>query len=160
MIKEAKQFILMMNTSIGFSVLSSVAITLCFWGVRSAELNDIFRFIIPIIFWTCLIAEQICIWRANALRKRLESIPEYKVQTGKPGIISFMQTKAGKVADVLFAVSVVLYIAFEIAKFGTRSYQFIVLAIIVLSFRMHCTLNGKNFKYKEYLGLRSKGNDK
>ena len=158
--KEVKQFCLMVNASMVFSVLSSAAISLCLWGVRSEELNKIFIFVIPVIFWTGLVLEQVCIWRANSLRKQIELLPECRTQNGRPGIISFWQTKAGKGADVLFAVSVVLYIAFEIAKFGTRSYQFIVLTLIVLSFRMHCILNGKNFKYREYLGLRSKGNDK
>ena len=125
MIVRAKK---LLNTAIVFSLISSLPI-LGYGSVGIDEqIDPIVKVIFPVIFWIC--------------------------NDSKPGILSVFQTRPGKIADLILAGSATLLIVLMIADIGKENIQLILLFSTVLSFRMHCILNGRNYKY-----IQKKGKD-
>lgn len=101
-------------------------------------------------FWIGLIAEQILIWRANALLKEIEKQSRIKLR-GRYGIFSIATSLEGFIADCLLVISVIGLIVCIIFNLAGDLMQYVFICLIVFSFRMHCFLNGKNYKYKKLL---------
>ena len=136
-----------------FTLLSSLAVLLIILDVEESK-EFIVMLAASLMFWGCLIAEQIFLWNANKQRKQVERrLSGYKAQ-GLPGICSFFKTKLGLISDVLWAVSTVIYIILLAGNWGEKVAQYILLFLMVLSFRLHCIANGKNYRYKHYLQKR------
>ncbi len=130
--------------SLIFSVISSLPILFCIMNPQSDKDEKTLVFIASSVFWAGLIAEQVFIWMANFQRKKLSE----NKKSAYPGIISFFKTKPGKVSDIVLIVSVTVFIIMSAAKISVNVGQFILLFLIVLSFRFHCITNGKNYSYK------------
>lgn len=138
--------------SVFYSVLSSVPVAFIGYAKQNEE-NKLFAVIIPVVFWLGLIGEQFFMWRADYYRKMLENkngrYPE-RIR-GKPGIFSVFKTTQGAVADVLFLISLAVFAFFAFRKVGEGSLQYILIGFAILSFRLHCTFNGINYRYKKLL---------
>ena len=129
-----------------FSVISSLPILFCILDLRNDSAEKALIFASSITFWVGLLFEQCFIWLADSQRKKTE---KNKKQKGvRPGIISFFKTKLGKVSDITFILSVVAFMIMVTADISVNVGQFVVLFLIVLSFRFHCITNGKNYSYK------------
>lgn len=134
------------------SFLSSVPIVLI-PVAKGNEDNKVFAVMIPIIFWLGLAGEQFFIWRANFYRKKLQQANgRYpKRIRGRPGVISFFMTPEGMAADLLFLVSLIVFVVIALLHKGESVLQFILIFCLILSFRLHCTFNGINYRYKKIL---------
>lgn len=134
------------------SFLSSVPIVLI-PVAKGNEDNKVFAVMIPIIFWLGLTGEQFFIWRANFYRKKLQQTNgRYpKRIRGRPGVISFFMTLEGMAADLLFLVSLIVFVVIALLHKGESVLQFILIFCLILSFRLHCTFNGINYRYKKIL---------
>lgn len=135
------------------SVVSSSAIL-----ISMAQVDGLVEWVIKILasllFWVGLIMEQVFIWKANKQRGLIEkSLSGYKCR-GLPGICSFFKTEMGFITDVTFIFSMIVYIVFAVGNGGVKVMQYVFLFLIVLSFRLHCIANGKNYRYKLYLQKR------
>lgn len=152
--KTIADFYKTISLSIFFSVLSSAAIPLCIVAGERHTASLALQIIIPVVFWIGLILEQVCIWKANSMRKNIEKNTKLKKFKRRCGIISFWSTFPGKVTDVMMPLFALILIVMLITNFSKDYMQFIVISLLVLSFRLHCTFNGKNYRYKEYLVIR------
>ena len=141
------------------SCVSSLSILTCIFIGENETLNTILKIIFPLIFWIGLILEQVWISQINKMRKELEKEDKRKQPRLKPGIISIFQTEEGAKADIAFAVSFLILIILMIFEIGTNVLQYIFIFLSVLTFRMHCILNGKNFRYKKFFSKRKVEND-
>lgn len=151
---KIRDFNLFVTLSIVFSVVSSASIIACIFIGTNEATNKILRLVFPIVFWFALIAEQVFIWRANSLRKYFEATGKKRRIRMNPGIVSILQTEAGAIADIVFAVSLVVFVILMATGIGEKAIQYIFIFLLVLSFRLHCILNGKNFRYKKFLAKR------
>ena len=142
--------------SIAFSVLSSLAIPLIIF----AAAYDIQWAKIPIslLFWLGTVGEQIFFWSANAILKGLLSGIKNSFRP-KIGLIALFATTQGTSVDIVFAISLIAFIVLSILHIGRNTVQYIFLFLLVLSFRLHCILNGKNFWYSNLLSRRDKKHD-
>lgn len=153
------KFTRLINTAIVCSFISSFALLSCtFIGMNDIS-DKIIGIIFPIMFWFGLVAEQILIWKSNAVRKEIENAGETLKFRGRPGIINIWENRYGAIADIVCIVSLLLLVVFMIIGIGEKTIQYILIFLLVLSFRMHCILNGQNFKYKKYLEKRKVKND-
>ena len=138
------------------SVLSSVPIALISIAKGSEE-SKILGLLIPAVFWLGLSGEQFFFWRANHYRKMLEKqngrYP--KRIRGKPGIFSLFRTTEGMAADVLFLISLIVFIVIASFGVGKEALQCIMICCVILSFRLHCIFNGINYRYYKILLHRS-----
>lgn len=144
-----ERFVRLVKYSLVSSVLSSSAVLLCIWGVQNEQ--TIAEIIIPIIFWAGLIFEQYFLWDANRLLKKIEKNNKIKKIRNLPGIISIAKTRLGLIADCVLISALIGFVILFIGNLGEHFTQYILLFFIVLSFRIHCIANGKNYRYKNYL---------
>ena len=148
-----------LSFSIAFSVVSSASILACAFMGTNEDLDKILKIIFPVVFWLCLAGEQVNMWLANKTRKDIESKAKHRKIRAKPGICSIMQTESGAIADITCVISLIVLIILMIIGVGEKVVQFIFIFLLVLSFRLHCILNGKNFRYKKYLSMRKVDKD-
>ena len=151
--KEASRFGRRLWAAVSCSVLSSASVLLCMIEL-DGSLEWIVRLAVPLLFWIGLVLEQVFIWSANHLRRRIETELVGRRAEGLPGVCSFFRTQAGVIIDLMFILSVVVYAVLAIGHWGSDIAQYIVLFLIVLSFRLHCFANGKNYRYNLYLQKR------
>ena len=141
------------------SSVSSLSILICIFIGENETVNTVLKIIFPLIFWIGLILEQVLISQASKIRIELEKEEKRMQPRLKPGIISIFQTEEGTKADIAFAVSFFILIILMIFDIGTNVLQYIFIFLSVLTFRMHCILNGKNFRYKKFFSKRKVEND-
>lgn len=151
--KIEKKFSIYVILSMIFSLVSTVPILLCMIDVSDSS-KQLFTVLLSLAFWCGLLAEQIFICLANKLRIKAFSNNVFGKTDVKAGLISFCKTKAGTVADAVFAVSFITFIVLFIGGWGISFAQYLFLFLIVLSFRVHCIANGKNYRYILYLQKR------
>ena len=147
-IKKHARLLMFSMTS---SCISSMSLLLCIFAVKSD--SPIYFFVIPIIFWLGLIAEQLSFWIANSVLKKIITEEKPRRIHNNFGIISLMQTDLGSIADIVFVASLVIFIILALGGWGKQVFQFIFLFLMVLSFRIHCIANGKNYWYKKYFRI-------
>lgn len=154
-----KDFLNKLILAIVASSVSSLSILVCIFVGENEVLNTVLKIVFPLIFWIGLILEQVFISQANKMRLELEKKDKRKQPRLKPGVISIFQTEEGAKADITFAVSFLILIILMIFDIGTNVLQYIFIFLSVLTFRMHCILNGKNFRYKKFFSKRKVEND-
>lgn len=151
---KCQKFTLYVDFSIVCSFLSSISLLAgLFTGLNQAT-DIIIKIIFPLSFWVGLGFEQFFIRKADLLRKEIETSEDYRKIRGKPGVLSISKTRSGAIADLLLLASLLFLILFLLTGFGEKVIQYILVFLLVLSFRLHCILNGKNFRYKKYLAKR------
>ncbi len=146
--QQIKNHALLIVISLIFSFVSSAALLLCIPAIKSD--SSFYLIVIPMMFWGGLVAEQCVFWRANWILKSILSEGHTRQIHIRPGIICPLQTILGTIADLTFAISLIVYIVLVVINVGTNTIQFLLLFLIVLSFRVHCIANGKNYWYKKY----------
>ena len=139
--------------SLIFSAVSSGAVLLCIMNPTKDAAEQALIYSASSIFWAGLILEQIFIWMANAKRKKTADKNEKKDKS-RPGIISFFKTRLGKISDIVFILSFITYIIMLVTEVGIDFSQYVILFLIVLSFRFHCISNGKNYIYRQEIKKR------
>ena len=133
--------------SLVFSVISSLSLLVAML-VNSEGKNKGILIAFGLVFWIGLILEQVLFWRANRLMRTALTKDRRRVR-GKPGIIYLSTYIEGLVVDTIFIVSLIAYIICIIFGMGETLMQYIFICLMVLSFRLHYFLNGRNYKYKK-----------
>ncbi len=94
-------------------------------------------YLLPAIFWLGLIIAvvmQILI----SLKSKME------VTKNKIGVVSFFKNKYAVVFDVLMIVSIIITLIL-LVKHVNNFIVFLIISLLIVSFEMHCILNGKYF---------------
>lgn len=151
---KCQKFALYVDFSIVCSCLSSISLLAGLFTDLNQVTDIIIKIIFPLSFWVGLGFEEFFIWKADSLRKEIEYYEDYRKIRGKPGVLSISKTKSGAIADLLLLASLLFFVLFIFTGFGEKVIQNILIFLLVLSFRLHCILNGKNFRYKKYLEKR------
>lgn len=139
------------STLLEFSIIASVISSLSLMAailVNTDGKNQTILMLFATVFWLGLIAEQILFWRSDAMLKKIEKQARKKMQR-RPGIVSVAASFEGFIADCLFVISIIGFIICLIFNLGEAFMQYVFICMMVLSFRMHCFLNGKNYRYKK-----------
>ena len=154
-----KKFNRRLGAAFTFSALSSLAVPLAILSELESDYEYIAVIVASSVFWLFLIFEQLYMWLANFARKKLEKTETVTKLRGLPGVISFLKTPFGFVTDVLLVGCTVAYAVLAIGGWGRGLAQYILLFLIVLTFRWHSIANGKNYRYKLLLKRRRKKNE-
>lgn len=94
-------------------------------------------YLLPAIFWLGLIIAvvmQILI----SLKLKME------VTKNRIGVVSFFKNKYAVVFDALMIVSIIITVILLI-KHTNSFIVFLIISLLIISFEMHCILNGKYF---------------
>lgn len=134
-------------TSLVCSVISSLSLLAAIL-VNSEGKNKEILIAFGLVFWIGLVLEQILFWKANQLMK-IALLKDRRRIRGRPGIISLSTYMEGFVVDIVFVVALISLVVCMAFGFGETLMQYILICLMVLSFRLHCFLNGRNYKYKK-----------
>lgn len=140
-----RQTVISFLMSAGFLAISAIGILL----ISLFKAGSVGAYISAGVFWVGLFLQQVLFWRGNAGRKQLEKKEVLLRMAGKYdlGILVFGANQEGRLCDVVFLialVAVILEAAFHV------KYEWLItltLAIVFLSFQLHCILNGRNYRY-------------
>lgn len=100
---------------------------------------------VGIMFWSSLIFEQIIFWQSVSLRKKSSRIPK-DMNSFSIGLISFFSTGKGMIADIALIVSLVALVVILISGKSTSKLIYPLVAVIYLSFNLHCLYNGRHYR--------------
>lgn len=149
--RKTSSFKFLIILSIVFSVLSSLPIlsmifihneSISFFA-DNEKMKKMFIIIFASLLYIGTIIEQVSLWIANSIRKKIND----RNAMGKIGLISFFQTIPGIITDGTFALTFIAYLISLFFSKDANTFQYILMFLMVLSFRLHCILNGKNFRY-------------
>lgn len=140
----------LLKLSIICSFISSTPLLSCIFLEKNNESDVIIKIVFPIVFWIGLLAEQFFFWKSNSIRKDILKSGKFRKLKSNIGLISMLQNEYGAVADIVFVISLVVLLVLMIIGIGEKTAQYVLIFLLVLSFRLHCILNGKNFKYINY----------
>lgn len=134
-------------SSIVCSIISSLSLMAAML-VNSEGKNKEVLIAFGLLFWIGLIMEQILFWRANLLM-RIAITKDRRRIRGRPGIISLSTYIEGFVVDIVFVISLISLVVCMAFGLGETLMQYVFICLMVMSFRLHCFLNGRNYKYKK-----------
>lgn len=146
--KNYKKHSKLLSLSIISSVISSISL-LASILVNSEGKNQTILIVFGWVFWFGLLIEQILFWRANAMLKIIEK--QGRRLLGRAGIFSIAASFEGFIADTVFIITISGLLICIIFKLGETLMQYVFICLMVLAFRLHCFLNGKNYRYKKML---------
>ena len=114
--------------------------------------------VIPgLIFWLFLIlgiVGQVVLSKRRCKWLAMQGIRKYKIRQGKNGLITFCKNKFALVADLVFVIGLVIFIITTLLTRGLGYICYILLAICVFAFCLHCILNGKIYEYISKLSTK------
>ena len=148
-----KEHKILLVASVTFSTLSSLSVPFVAFSLKHD--TQWAKIPISLLFWLGLIGEQVCFWLANSKLKIIVPLIKNSYKP-KLGLISPFATKEGAIFDIVFVASFIAFLVLSIFDIGKDDIQFAFLFLLVLSFRLHCILNGKNFWYSNLLSRRDK----
>lgn len=139
-----------LKLSIIFAALSSVALVLVpFRNSLGEEQQKGFSVFIAIMFWGSLILEQYFFWISNTGRKKIQSraFGGRKIVKSSVGIITFGSNKEARASDLSFIIAVVIMFLLIMFQIQNNWAVMIALAVLLLSFNLHCIFNGTTYRY-------------
>lgn len=119
-------------------VLSSVSFMLFYFvDYQKNNFAKALGYLLPAIFWLDLII-------AVIMQILISSKLKMKITKNRIGVVSFFQNRYAAIFDGLMIVSFIITVILLI-KHTNSFIVFFIISLFVISFEMHCILNGKYF---------------
>ena len=144
--KRRKQ---MMYLFSGFLFLCALAIALMPLGNEMKDKTMLIMYCSGAAFWVGIIGTIYMALKINRSRKGSYRFNELFGNRKQLGLIHFFQNTEALIVDVAMIISL---IALIIARLCSANLQviYVIIAVFVFAFGMHCMLNGMNYKYINY----------
>lgn len=140
--------------SILLAVIPAVLI-LCIPSVslEGTSAQKIGAYIMAAAFWLCILLELWMTRICSSKRRRLEQreVRSRLLAKSNPGVISFLKTREGMIADITMFASLIAVIVITRTQVKSQWLVLSCVSVLYLSFNMHCLLNGKNYRYIKLL---------
>ncbi len=125
------------------STCSLFSITFLQW-FQNKDIYQFISIIIALLFWGGLLSELILVGVTSFDRKCVKLNKNQKKM--KIGLISFIKTPVGRIADILFLISAMIFMIQLCLNVSDVKSVIPVLSVLYLSFHMHCLYNGINYR--------------
>lgn len=149
-----RRFNLYLNLSFAFPCVSFL-LFLCIPLVDTAgsQLQKVGAYLLATFFWICTALEIFFTFKCKKERLVLQRKVYRRRWMGYmyPGVISFFKNSESTVADIVLFVTTIMTVIFIWIRLSSALISIGCMAILFLSFNMHCLLNGKNYRYKKAL---------
>lgn len=132
---------------IGFLLLLCIPLV----DTTGYQIQKLGALLLAAIFWLCIMLEIFFTFRCKRERVRLEK-EHYRSRWMRhmlPGVISFFKNLEATVADIILVITVISTVIVILSRVSSGFISIGSIAILFLSFNMHCLLNGKNYRYKK-----------
>lgn len=124
-----------------------------FVGIDGTILQRILAYIIAFLFWSSIVFEVILARWADHERRKLERrlYRSREIKQSLSGVFSFLKNTEALVTDVVLFISVIFLGIIIWMHIKTSWIIISIVSILILSFSLHCILNGRNYNFlKEY----------
>lgn len=149
--------------SILLAVIPAVLI-LCIPSVslEGTSAQKIGAYIMAAAFWLCILLELWMTRICSSKRRRLEqrAVRSRLLAKSNPGVISFLKTREGMIADITMFASLIAVIVITRTQVKSQWLVLSCVSVLYLSFNMHCLLNGKNYRYIKLLSNYKKEHER
>lgn len=135
--------------NICFLLILTVSIVLMPFSVSLEEKTYLPVYLTGGLFWIGLIGTIGTAIKINISRKYSRQFNEKYPDLKQLGVIHFFKNTPAKITDILMVISIVGFIVFRLFS-DNIVLQFIIIAVFVFLFGMHCMLNGINYIYLNY----------
>lgn len=125
-------------------------------NIEGTKTQQIMAYVIAFLFWSSIIGEIVFVRISSNERKKLDR----KLHKGReinqslPGVLSFLKNREAIVADIILFLSVTLLGIIIWTNVKTGWIIVGVVSALVLSFNLHCILNGKNYRYLKEIRVK------
>ncbi len=141
MTRRMKQHFIISNFCVILSTCSLFSIMFLQWFQNKGGYPFVSG-ITALLFWSGLVVELILVGITSLDRKHLKQ----NQRKMKIGLISFLKTPAGRMADVLLIISAVILLVQLCLDISDIKSVIPALSVLYLSFHMHCLYNGRNYR--------------
>lgn len=119
-------------------------------------------YIMAAAFWLCILLELWMTRICSSKRRRLEQreVRSRLLAKSNPGVISFLKTREGMIADITMFASLIAVIVITWTQVKSQWLVLGCVSVLYLSFNMHCLLNGKNYRYIKLLSNYKKEHER
>ena len=127
-----------------------------FANVEGTETQRMLAYVIAFLFWASIIAQIVFVRLSSNERKKLNRKLHKSKEINQSflGIFSFFKNREAIVADVILFLSVILLGVIIWTNVKTSWIIIGVVSVLVLSFNLHCVLNGKNYRYLKEIRVK------
>ena len=131
-------------------------------SLESTGAQKIGAYIMAAVFWLCILLELWMIRMCSSERRWLEQrkVRSRSLAKSNPGVVSFLKTREGMIADIVMFASLIAVIAITWTQVKSQWLILSCVSVLYLSFNMHCLLNGKNYRYIKLLGNYKKEHER
>lgn len=129
-----------------FLFIFSASFLLMYFGMGADGMLNPWNIIAGACFWIGLIGTIFSAISINSMRRADMEFQESHADIKRIGIIHFFTNKPAIIADTLMMISLIGYIIMRLLK-SYNILSYILIAIFVFTFGMHCMLNGINYIY-------------
>lgn len=145
--------------TISLAVLES-ALILCIPLVNldGSPSQRVGAYVLAAFFWIGIIVECIFVHLSTQERRRMErrGFRNRALKHSPPGVISFFKNLEATVVDVFLFISALLVVILVWTQVKTGWMIMAGISVLLLSFNLHCILNGKNYRYLKAYRLYKK----
>lgn len=122
-------------------------------NLEGTALQRMAAYILAAAFWISIATEffmvKLCTYERRWLERR--GYRNKGLRYSKPGIFSFFKSTEAVVADIVLFLSIIIVGISVCMQIKTEWMIMGGISILVLSFNLHCILNGRNYRYiKKY----------
>lgn len=145
----------MLYVFIGFLFLCALAVAFMPVGNEMKDKTMVIMYCSGAVFWIGLIGTILMALKINSRRKTSYRFNEAFGNQKQLGLIHFFQNRQALIVDIAMIISI---IALIIAKgcYANLQVVYVIIAVFIFSFGMHCMLNGVNYKYINYIKEQKK----
>lgn len=141
----AKRTIRCFLLSMVFLAIATLALLMIpIWPVSTKP-----TYILAAVFWAGLLLEQAFFWLGNAHRKEMER-RVFRVKRfckEGPGIFYFGSNRMAAICDCVMLAALIAVVLEIVFRVNYEWLDIFSLALLFLSFNLHCILNGTNVRY-------------
>lgn len=131
---------------IGFLLLMSLSIAFMPTGYNVKEKSYILLYCIGACFWIGFAGVIYMCYRISNKRKNNYRFNELFGNHKQLGLIHFFQNKEALIVDVMMFMTISIFVIAKVCGSNLQVF-FIIFALFIFLFGMHCMLNGMNYKY-------------
>ncbi len=144
--RRATLFLKLAITCAALSACAILLLPLC--GAFDDNTKSLSKIILPVVFWGGFAMELIFFGISNAIGKKLRKqiLHGKRLRKAPLGIAAFGSNKEARICDIILCAAAVLMVGLLLGRVRTAWLVTLSVALLFLSFNLHCILNGRHYR--------------
>lgn len=139
---------LVILSSVSYAMVSLSIIAMSFDNVADSGGISTLGIVCGVCFWAFLLTGIVLqIATSVSVKRWYKKHGVYRLGKRKLAVISFFSNLPALISDIVFFLSLLVFLALIIFTDGTSLLAYVSISVLFLSFCAHCIFNGKNYYY-------------